>query len=104
MNAHTAEKDLVLLNTGFSQTDLFGSPVPARARQRGIVARMMGWLAARAERRAVVAELSQLSDRELSDIGLVRSDVPFVFDRTFAAMREEQRDGAGRAFGAYGLG
>jgi uncharacterized protein YjiS (DUF1127 family) len=28
--------------------------------------------------RACVRELAQLSDRELSDIGLCRSDIPFV--------------------------
>lgn len=31
--------------------------------------------------RATVNELSRLSDRELSDIGLSRSDIPFVARR-----------------------
>jgi uncharacterized protein YjiS (DUF1127 family) len=43
------------------------------------------WFAERLQRRAVVAELSMLSDHELADIGLSRGDIPRVFDRSFAA-------------------
>lgn len=36
-------------------------------------------------RRAVLNELHSLSDRELSDIGITRSDIRRVFDPAFAA-------------------
>ena len=39
------------------------------------------------ERRAVIGELSSLSDHELADIGLTRADIPRVFDRAFVAAR-----------------
>ena len=37
-----------------------------------------GYLAARAERRRVFAELNNLSDRDLEDIGVTRADVPRI--------------------------
>ena len=36
------------------------------------------FFAARAERRRVEAELSNLSDRDLSDIGINRGDIPHI--------------------------
>jgi uncharacterized protein YjiS (DUF1127 family) len=39
------------------------------------------------QRRAVIGELSALSDHELADIGLSRVDIPRVFDRAFVAAR-----------------
>ncbi len=42
------------------------------------------WFAERLQRRAVVEELSLLSDHELADIGLSRGDIPRVFDASFA--------------------
>ncbi|MDT8328813.1 MAG: DUF1127 domain-containing protein [Roseovarius sp.] len=41
----------------------------------GIFARALGMIATWNERRATRNALSQLSDRELDDIGLVRSDI-----------------------------
>ena len=48
-------------------------------------------IAAHAERRAVLEELSRLSDRELADIGLTRGELLLVFDPGFAAQREAAR-------------
>jgi uncharacterized protein YjiS (DUF1127 family) len=48
-------------------------------------------IAAHAERRSVLNELSRLSDRELADIGLTRGDLLLVFDPGFAAQREAAR-------------
>lgn len=36
-------------------------------------------------RRAIMQEISMMTDRQLSDIGLSRSDLAYVFDATFAA-------------------
>ena len=42
------------------------------------VASIAAYLAARAERNRVYAELSRLSDRDLADIGISRGEVPRV--------------------------
>ena len=57
-----------------------------------IVAAFAGWR----RRQATLREMDLLTERELSDIGLSRSDVPRVFDPAFAADH-----GRGRDTGAY---
>lgn len=42
-------------------------------------------------RRAVLDELSMLSDRELADVGLDRADLVRVYDPAFAAARHDAR-------------
>ncbi len=58
-------------------------------RRESWVARAAGttkrWLIGMAERRRVINELAALSDRDLSDLGLSRYDIPRVFDSDFAA-------------------
>ena len=52
--------------------------------------RVSGWLASAREaleRRAVLSELRQLSDRELADIGLVRAELGRVFDTGYRGTR-----------------
>ena len=51
------------------------------------IASMLLWLADLPRRRAVIEELSSLSDHELADIGLTRGEVVRVFDSGFAAER-----------------
>jgi uncharacterized protein YjiS (DUF1127 family) len=41
------------------------------------------WFVKLLQRRAVIEELSMLSDHELADIGLTRGEIPHVFDRAF---------------------
>ncbi len=43
------------------------------------------WASAYAERRRVMNELMQMSDRDLADLGISRHDIPRVFDPKFAA-------------------
>lgn len=45
------------------------------------------WLAELPRRRAVLDELSSLSDHELADVGLTRGELDRVFDRQFTAQR-----------------
>jgi uncharacterized protein YjiS (DUF1127 family) len=53
-----------------------------------IVARMAEWR----RRRQVIDEMAMMTDRELSDIGLSRSDLARVFDPNFAADHLRGRD------------
>lgn len=97
MTAHVAPQDMNLL-----LTDAFSrgvSPEAARtaakhASRRTLRTRMASFVAYLSElrqRRAVIAELSMLSDRELADIGLSRVDLPRIFEPAFAAARNEMR-------------
>jgi uncharacterized protein YjiS (DUF1127 family) len=52
------------------------------------VGRLVSMLREWRHRRAVIQEMSLMTDRELSDIGLSRSDLARVFDPTFAATRD----------------
>ncbi len=62
--------------------------VPARDGRANGASRWLGginaWIKAHRERRAVMNELAQLSDRELADIGLSRGQLWRVFDPEFA--------------------
>ena len=60
---------------------------------------MRAWLAARRANEEAVNELARLSDHELADIGLVRSDLLRVNDPEFVATHNAERVMAGR----YGM-
>jgi uncharacterized protein YjiS (DUF1127 family) len=53
---------------------------------------VLAWLRQWRQRRQVVSELALMSDRELSDIGLSRADLPRVFDPAFASEHARDRD------------
>jgi uncharacterized protein YjiS (DUF1127 family) len=55
---------------------------------RGIGA-TLSFILAYPERLRVLRHLTQLSDRELADIGLTRGDLPRVFDEDFAIARRK---------------
>ena len=57
------------------------------AKTGGTFRAVAGWVSGLVRRRAVINELAALSDHELADIGLTRSDIPRVFDRAFVAGR-----------------
>ena len=70
--------------------------VEPEVKRPGLFARLraaLRWLAEMPKRRAVLDELSMLSDYELADIGLSRAELRRVFDSTFAADREGLRGG-----------
>jgi uncharacterized protein YjiS (DUF1127 family) len=59
------------------------------------VASVRAWLAARRANENAVKELARLSDRELADIGLVRSDLLRVNEIAFVASHNAEREAAG---------
>jgi uncharacterized protein YjiS (DUF1127 family) len=81
MNAYTSREELALLPANrVSYPEHYAD---ARSLKPGLYSRVVEWF----HRQAAMNELSQLSDRELADIGLGRSDLPHVFDPAFAARR-----------------
>ena len=98
MNIRIAKEEIALLMPSslshYADEPRFDAP----ARQNGLVAAFASairWLADLPRRNAVLAELSELSDHELADIGLTRSELGRVFDPEFVAQRG--RGSLGRA-------
>ncbi len=87
MTAHVANQGMTFLPAA-------GSREATAPRQGRLAERIMAavqWLAELPKRRAVLDELGRLSEHELADIGLTRSDLPRVFDPAFVAGRNFAR-------------
>ncbi len=85
MNAYTSKEELALLPANrISYPEHYAD---ARDQRRGGLWRLLGHVTAYFERQRVLSELSSLSDRELVDIGLSRSELPLVFDPSMARRR-----------------
>ena len=63
-----------------------------KQRAKGWLSRLLAKFAEWQHRRAIMQEMAMMTDRELSDIGLSRSDLPRIFDPAFAANRASGRD------------
>jgi uncharacterized protein YjiS (DUF1127 family) len=87
MSAQVAKHGLTYLLPGLPGQR---AAAPRRARPDRLVGAVR-WLAEWPRRRAVMEELSSLSDHELADIGLTRGDLPRVFDPAFAQSRKLAR-------------
>jgi uncharacterized protein YjiS (DUF1127 family) len=70
--------NLTYIDTSLEEAN-FRTPAPP-SKPRGLSAWMAGFRAWR-EKQAAIRELEMMSDRELADIGLNRSDVPRVFSQ-----------------------
>ncbi len=106
MNAPLAKEQIALLmsdnltyrSSAVEGTD--GTIANARPASPSLFQRigtLISGLLAMPRRRAVLDELSSLSDRELADIGLNRTELSRVFDPNFAHARK--RDAAPSGFG-----
>jgi uncharacterized protein YjiS (DUF1127 family) len=104
MSAPLAKTDLVFkLATSQSYIDHSYDPTPnlgAQPAPRGLLRQIGDGLASVvqgignwARREATLSEMGQMSDRELSDIGLSRADVPRVFNPDFIADHARGRSG-----------
>src|ERR1700756_5931586 len=97
MNAYVSKDEIVGLQPNalshyFKDNALY-MPAPERTRP-GLVARIASFFRMIVDlprRQAVLQELHALSDHELRDIGLVRSDLGRVFDRDFIERRNMER-------------
>ena len=59
-------------------------------RLSGFVKSRLAKLASRRQHKAGIAELCRLSDHELADIGITRSDLPRIMDPRFIADHEQR--------------
>ena len=81
MNAFSTKNELGLLPTSrLSHAQHYAAD---RARRPTLVSRVAEYF----KRQATMSELRQLTDRELADIGLQRSELHRVFEPGFAAIR-----------------
>jgi len=88
MSAHFAKDQVSFVPTSSFSAGAPGAYAPTSENAvLGALRGIAGWFTNGVKRRAVVNELSMLSDHELADIGLTRSDIPNVFDNAFAASR-----------------
>jgi uncharacterized protein YjiS (DUF1127 family) len=93
MNAYAGKDEIAIqrsdsLSHYFKDAaDTMPQPEPEASHFFARLGKFMHWLAEFPKRQAVMDELASLSDHELSDIGLTRSDLPRVFDEDFAAER-----------------
>lgn len=75
--------------------DVLVAPGGRRPGRRGVIARGLGAMRAGIHeyirRQRVISELSRLNDRELADIGLMRTDIRRIFDPAFAKERAVKR-------------
>jgi uncharacterized protein YjiS (DUF1127 family) len=92
MNAPFAKNHMAhLLTAGLGASDTVQDTGVRRGLGRRI-ADSLAYLVALPRRRAVLDELSSLSDRELADIGIARSELKRVFEPAYArnhAVRSE---------------
>lgn len=104
MSAPLAKSDLVFklaASQSYIRQDYDPTPLPApRASRRPVGWRIAAVLASLVnaartwfEKHDTLAEMQRMSDRELADIGLTRSDLPRIFDSAFAADHARARTG-----------
>lgn len=88
MSAHVAKNGMTFLMPGSAGATTSPRRRPALA---GRIGAAVTWLAGLPRRQAVLEDLGRLSDRELADIGLSRSDLPRIFDPAFVTSRNLAR-------------
>ena len=103
MNARVAKEEIALLMPTTLSHYADEPRLDQQDNRPGLMNRLsaaVAWIADLPRRRSVIAELNELSDHELADIGLNRSELNRVFDPEFAATRSRTRAAFGRAMAA----
>ena len=103
MTARTANASMIFLRASAASGQSFAGGAAGQAGRsgaqrggrgaRGLLSRLADHIRERRHRFSVMNELAELSDRDLADIGLVRSDIPHIFDRDFTRRYEQGRYG-----------
>ena len=100
MNVRMPKEEMTLLipaslssssSWGGAYADSYVKPEPARPTLAERVGLAVKWMMELPRRRAMLSELGTLSDHELADIGLTRSELSHVFDQAFVARRDVER-------------
>lgn len=84
MTAQTTSNHIVYMPSTVTTRDIAGQHASRSRRSSGLGARILDgirFVASTPRRHAIKTELSRLSDRELADIGLTRSEISHVFSR-----------------------
>ncbi len=84
--------DLTYIDSSFNEDSVGPFAEAHRHRLAAWFARQLHRVSEWQHRRAVMQEIAMMSDRELSDIGLSRSDIAHIFDPTFASNHARDRD------------
>lgn len=95
MNAPIAKDQLTfsLGNLTYIDGTYEEAPRPvAKPERHSLLDRVLAKVTEWRRRRQVIEEMAMMTDRELADIGLSRSDLSRVFDPSFAANHARGRD------------
>ncbi len=91
MTTHVSKEQLGLMMPGTMDRYFQDEPEYLAAARPGLLARAVAGIGNWMARRAAIQEVAALSDAQLADIGISRSEAPMVFDRGFVARREQER-------------
>lgn len=97
MSAHISKDTLALVGSERvghyfkDEPEYMARPEVPRVDVFGHLWNLAKWMLEMPRRRAIIDELSTMSEHELSDIGLSRADLNRVFDPNFAAERRDAR-------------
>ena len=91
MTAHVSKEQLGLMMPGTMDHYFQDEPQYLESGRPTLLSRAWAGLSAWYSRYAAVQEIANLSDTQLSDIGISRADVPLVFEPGFIARRDSDR-------------
>ncbi len=91
MTAHVSKEQLGLMLPGTMSLYVQDAPDYLEAPRPGLFARILAAVSGWVSRRTEMEEVASLSDAQLADIGISRSEIPLVFDNAFAARRNQDR-------------
>ena len=91
MTTHVSKEELGLMMPGTMDHYFQDEPEYLETPRPGLLARAGAGIDAWIARRTEIEEVAALSDAQLADIGICRSEAPLVFDRDFADRREQDR-------------